>query len=174
MAQNLAPEGYRWKEKTLSNLAIKGYKNAWVMRMGFAVFGSLLSLGIFIKFQQANTAPLPDTFVLLHGLGMFFAGVFSTRPLHMESLYSKIEDGLHSLLAYISSIILAFGMLFYAIETSGSIRNIHIYFLVLGGMVATLFFLSKNGLTRFEHGIIQRFLYSIGLLWILLNYNFLV
>lgn len=173
LAHFITPKGYNWRETTLSNLAIKGYKNAWVMRVAFILLGFLVVLGVILKIKETGIF-WGDIFVILYGIGTFLTGALSTSPEGITGLFNKFEDITHSILAYISSILLVIGMFFYAIKTQGDIRLIHMYFLDLAGVISLLFFISKNNTNHFEHGVVQRGVILIGLSWILLNYNFLI
>lgn len=174
LAQNYTPKNYRWQEKTLSDLAIQGYQNAWIMKLGFILFGLFITLGFFIKYIQIDNFYSTDFLMVVYGISMFFSGVFSTTTKEEKKLFKKTYDIIHSSLAYFSGIILAFTILFFAINTNGDIRKIHIMFLVLSGIISILFSLSKTKHLRIEHGMIQRLAVFVGLIWIILNYNFLI
>lgn len=173
LAQNYTPKNYRWQEKTLSDLAIQGYKNAWIMKLGFIIFGLFITLGFFTKFIETNNFYKTDFLMIVYGISMIFSGVFSTTTKEEKDFLKKTYDIIHSSLAYFSGIILAVTMVFFAIKTEGSMREIHTMFLILSGIVSIFFSLSKTKYLRLEHGIIQRLLISVGLVWILLNYNLL-
>ncbi len=173
VAQNYTPKNYRWQEKTLSDLAIQGYQRAWIMRFGFIFFGLFITLGFFIKSIETNNFYKTDFLMIIYGLSMIFSGIFSTTTKDEKDFLKKTYDVIHSSLAYFSGIILAVTMVFFVIKTKGSIREIHIMFLILSGIVSIFFSLSKTKYLRLEHGIIQRLLISVGLIWILLNYNLL-
>lgn len=169
----VTPKGYNWKETTLSNLAIKGYRNAWIMRFAFIFLGLFTSLGIILKLKETEIF-WGDIFILFYGVGTFLTGALSTSPEGTAGIFNKFEDKIHSILAYLSSLLLVVGMFFYAKKTHSEIRIIHIYFLELAGLISLIFFISKNKIKFFKHGIIQRAVVLVALAWLLLNYNFLV
>ncbi|MFA7216920.1 MAG: DUF998 domain-containing protein [Candidatus Paceibacterota bacterium] len=173
ISQNSTPFDYEWRKRTISDLAIQGYKNAWIMRLAFITFGTLLNIGVFIKMHQTKNTDFGEVLILIHGFSMLFSGIFSTAPVGNMTPYKNFTDKFHSVLAYVAGIALTGSSLFYFFTTSNPAKIIHISFFILTLMITTLFSLSKRDVLKMDHGIIQRLLYLNGLLWIFINYNIL-
>ncbi len=170
-AHFFTPSIYHWTTNTISDLAAQNYNNAWIMRAGFIGFGILLNTGILLKFYQAKSINPADILVMLYGLAILLSGIFSAAPFDGSTDYSLIADKLHSICAQTAGTALSIGVLVYLLSAHGNIKLFHLLFLILIIGISALFGLSKNGIINIDYGIIQRSLYLVSFLWLLLIYN---
>jgi len=71
------------------------------------------------------------------------------------------------LFASLAGFFLVAGILWYLL-TSPSRWVFHLTFMLLIGLVSALFGLSENGLVSLEKGILQRALYLVSFIWLVL------
>ncbi len=173
VAHYFAPNVYHWTTNTISDLAAQNYNYAWIMRVGFIGFGLLLNMGILFKFYQTKSINSPDVLIMIYGLAILCSGFFSTMPFDGSKDYSIMADKLHSLFAQTAGIALSIGILVYLLLSHGNEKLIHFSFLVSVIGISALFGLSKNGTINIDYGIIQRLLYLVSFIWLLLTYNIL-
>ncbi len=170
-AHFFTPAAYHWTTNTISDLAAQNYDNAWIMRTGFIGFGILLDIGIFLKFYQTKSINPADVLVIIYGLAILSSGIFPTAPFDGSTDYSLTADKLHSIFAQTAGVSLSIGVLVYLLSAHGRIKLFHLLFLILIIGISALFGLSKNAVVNIDYGIIQRSLYLVSFLWLLLVYN---
>lgn len=159
-----APASYSMVKNTFSDLGSQGYEYKAIMQTGFILFGVILMMGISLNEMSLRTLPL-----LVYGLLVALAGVFCAKPILNEDPFisSEIQSILHPIFAQAAGIFFSIGILlqiFYA--ESKKRKTIHFLFLaaVIGLSVAF-------GLNHDFPGIIQRVLYTVSLLWLVVFYK---
>ena len=167
-AAHLAAErNYSWTRNTISDLGAQGYSRRWIMRLGFIGFGLIMISGIAIKFAEGDLLYLIDIPILLYASAILLTGFFSTEPLEEGRQYSKVSDLLHSIFAVAAGASLSIALLMSALLTqSAALRWMHILFLVLITLASGLF-----GFRKKHNGIIQRVLYLVSFIWLIVLYN---
>jgi hypothetical membrane protein len=170
LAHFFAPPEYKWTQNTISDLAAQGLKYQWIMQAGFIGFGLLLNLGFVQKFIAAQKISYPDLLIMLYGLAILLSGFFSTEPFIKGLSYSVQESNLHSLFATVAGIAFSLGI-FYRLVTAPTPGEkwMHGIFLLVVIGTSLLFGLSENGLLPVAKGIVQRSLYLVSFIWLLLS-----
>jgi hypothetical membrane protein len=165
VAHWLAPAAYSWRDNTISELAAQGYERAWIMRVGFMGFGALIVLGAADRARRMRGSRLHlwrEVPLVVYGLGILVAGIFSTAPFLPGVAYSAGEASVHSAVATLAGVGLSLAMLLHA-ATPGSTRQriLHLVALVLTTAISALFGMATAGA-----GIWQRCLYLVGFAWL--------
>jgi len=169
IAHLLVPAPYAWTQDTISELAAQGYGRAWIMRLGFIGFGALVCFGALRRVVADPKRKWPEIGILLYGLAILLAGVFSTEPFQAGVDYSQSEARLHSLAATIAGIALSLAMLFSGLlEQRRAPRIVHLAALALTLLLSSLF-----GAFPAVAGITQRALYLVGFGWLVYLENIL-
>jgi hypothetical membrane protein len=167
LAHFFAPPGYAWNRNTISDLGSQGHIHKWIMQAGFIGFGILLAAGLLFKFRALGRVNSPDVLVLFYGLSVLLTGFYCAAPIDKTLPVSLREEQIHSLFASLAGFCLVAGILWYLL-TSPSRWAFHLTFLLLIGLISALFGLSENGLIVLEKGILQRILYLVSFIWIVM------
>jgi len=167
LAHFFPPPGYAWTRNTISDLGSQGHIYKWIMQAGFIGFGILLAAGLLFKFQALGRVNYPDVLVLAYGLSVLLTGFYCAAPIEKTLPFSAREEQIHSLFASLAGFFLVAGILWYLL-TSPSRWVFHLTFMLLIGLVSALFGLSENGLVSLEKGILQRALYLVSFIWLVL------
>jgi hypothetical membrane protein len=167
LAHFFAPPCYLWTKNTISDLGSQGHINKWIMQAGFIGFGLLLASGLLLKFRTMGYVNYPDLLVMAYGLSVLVTGFYCAAPLDSSLSFSAKEAQIHSLFATIAGFTLVLGILWYLL-ISPSRWAFHLTFLVLIGAISALFGLSENGMLPLGKGIIQRVLYLVSFIWLVL------
>lgn len=161
-AHLFAPPAYVWAEHTISQLAAQGYGNAWMMRAGFLVFGSLVVLGAVQKTRTAPGRWYRELPLMLYGLGIFLSGLFSAQPFIEGAAFSDVEANLHSVMATAAGLGMSVAIVLYSLTAQGRAKRlIHVTAFVLVVGLSALF-----GQLSAGAGLAQRLLYLVGLAWL--------
>lgn len=173
VAHLFAPSAYSFTQNTVSDLGAQGYSLAWIMRSGLMGFGLLISAAMAVSLVKQTGSPLPDALLLVYGLGIFFAGVFSTLPFEPGISYSARESSLHSFFATAAGIAISFSMVSHVFMEKGSR---HVLFHALAALfvigLSALFGLAEGGAVSVGKGLVQKVMYAGGLTWIVVNYAY--
>ncbi|MCP4422231.1 MAG: DUF998 domain-containing protein [Chloroflexi bacterium] len=170
IAHFFVPTEYHWSQHTISDLAAQGLKYQWIMQAGFIGFGLLLNIGLISKFIATKRLFYPDVLIMLYGLAVLLSGFFSAAPFLEEVAYSVQEDNLHSLFAQAAGVFFSVGILAYLLFTSDPQEKlIHTIFLILVIGTSIIFGLEENGIIHLGRGLIQRILYLVSFIWLLLS-----
>jgi hypothetical protein len=162
IAQAVAPGSYVWRNNTISQLAAQRYAQAWIMRAGFIGFGALVALGAVRRYRAQPSRAYRDWPLLLYGLGMALAGVFSARSWVDAVAYSPGEAGLHSLMATLAGVGISLAALLSWIRDPGPRRDVwHLVAFALMMLLSALFGMVTRGA-----GVVQRCLYIVGFAWL--------
>ena len=154
---------YSWTENTISELASQAYKYAWIMRLGFIGFGSLVTIGATQRIRSKRFLWYREMPLVVYGLGVLLSGIFSTHPFMPGVEYSEPESRLHSILATLAGVSISLGMLFYMLtEQSPRRKVVH-----LAAFVLTITFSIFFGMSTAGAGIGQRCLYLVGFAWLI-------
>jgi len=156
IAHFFVSDGYSIFTNTISDLGAQQYTHAWIMRLGFFLFGGITILGVLLNGISLRTAP-----ILLYGGAIFMTGIFSEAPFFPTDSLHQQEADLHSLFAQIAGISFSLGVLlqiFYA-KTKPEIL-LHVLFFL--GVIS---FSAGFGLVPEYQGIFQRLLYTVSLVW---------
>lgn len=167
VAQQAAPETYHWTQNTVSELASQGYKNKWIMQLGFIGFGILLTITATMNLNKKVLSWLREIPLAVYALCILFSGVFCTAPFLDTISYSQREAQLHSIGATVAGIAFSAALIAHMFTDSSMTRKwIHLATLlfVIG---ISLFF----GMSSTNEGIIQRLLYSVSFIWLIFIYN---
>ncbi|MCA9934346.1 MAG: DUF998 domain-containing protein [Ardenticatenaceae bacterium] len=170
IAHLFVPPAYSWRLNTISDLAAQGLPNQWIMQLGFIGFGVLLTAAFVGKFAAARKVFSPDLFVVLYGLAVLMSGFFSARPFLADMPYSVQEDTLHSLFAQAAGILFTLGILFHLIvAASPQEKQFHTVFLFLVVGASILFKLDETAVLHLGQGLVQRVLYLVSFMWLLVS-----
>jgi hypothetical membrane protein len=170
LAHFFAPSEYRWTQNTVSDLAAQGLKNQWIMQAGFIGFGLLLNIGFVQKFIVAQKVSYPDILIMSYGLAILLSGFFSTEPFIKGVSFSAQQSSLHSTFATAAGISFSLGILYrLIIAPSPGEKWMHAIFLVLVMGTSLLFGLSENGILPVAKGIVQRSLYLVSFIWLVIS-----
>lgn len=158
---------YDWKNNTISELASQNYEYRWIMKIGFILFGGILTAGIINKLINGNGKLLTELPILIYGLAILVSGLYSTKPFINGIDYSEIESQIHSYSAQIAGMAFSIGLLIYGItETNTNLKIIH--FVTFGFVIG---FSALFGLMNSNIGIIQRTMYLGSFVWLIFFYN---
>ena len=170
IAHFFAPAAYQWRYNTISDLAAQGLPNQWMMQVGFIGFGLLLNIGFVRKSAAAHKLFFPDVLIMLYGLAVLMSGIFSARPFLADVSYSVQEDALHSFFAQTAGILFSLGILYRLIVApSPQEKLFHLVFLVLVMGTSMLFMLDETSAVAIGRGLIQRVLYLVSFVWLLIG-----
>ncbi len=170
IAHFFVPPEYHWSQHTISDLAAQGLKYQWIMQAGFIGFGLLLNIGFVSKFIVAKRIFYPDLLIMLYGLAVLLSGFFSAAPFLDGVAYSVQEDKLHSIFAQAAGLFFSISILAYLLWTSDPTEKlIHTIFLILVIGTSMVFGLEENGIIHLGRGVIQRTLYLVSFVWLLMS-----
>lgn len=162
-----APPGYEWTQNTVSELASQGHERQWIMQVGFIGFGLLVNLAILSTFVAAKKIHLPDVPIMVYGLAILLAGLFSAAPIDPSIGYSATEAGLHSFFATASGISISLAIACYLLVSSRpQERLLHTAFLIVVMGLSLLFGLAESGSVAIGRGLVQRVLWLVGMSWL--------
>jgi len=162
IAHAVSPGSYLWRSNTISELAAQGYERAWLMRIGFTGFGLCVVVGALRRYRDWPSLVYRDAFLLLYGLGMILAGVFSAPSWVDAVAYAPREAALHSLMATVAGVSISLAVfLSWIRDPESSRRPGHALALVLIVLLSGVF-----GMGSREAGLIQRLLYLVGFAWL--------
>jgi hypothetical membrane protein len=157
-----APETYHWQQHTISQLGAQAYSNAWIMRLGFIGFGALVQIAGVTRMRLTPRLWYRELPIMLYGLAILLAGIFSTEPFVEGVPYSLQEARLHSLFATTAGVMLTLATLLYALtDAPRSRRIVHWIALALITLVSFLF-----GSLPAIGGMLQRLLWAVGFSWL--------
>jgi len=161
IAHFVVGEPYHWYRNTISQLAGQAYPNAWIMRAGFIGFGALVQIAGIGRIREAGRYWYREVPIMLYGLAILAAGIFSTTPFIEGIPYSEQEAQLHSFFATAAGIVTA-GMLFFALtDAAKSRRLVHAIALLMTIGISILF-----GALPEVSGAMQRLLWFVGFAWL--------
>ena len=164
------PSEYVWTQNTVSDLAAQGLPNQWIMQAGFIGFGLLLNLGFVQKFIAARKVIYSDISIMIYGLAVLVTGFFSTKPFIAGVDFSAQESDLHSLFAQIAGVFFIVGILYrLAIAPTSNEKWLHAIFLLLVIGTSLAFGLSENGIIPLGKGLIQKTMYLVSFIWLILS-----
>ena len=170
LAHFFTPPEYFWTQNTVSDLAAQGLKHQWIMQTGFIGFGLLINLAYLQKFRITHTIPFADVMIMLYGLSVLLTGFFSTAPFLSGVPYSAQESSLHSLFATTAGICFTAGILLRLMAApTATERWLHAVFLLLVIAASLGFGLAENGTLPLGKGILQRALYLVSFVWLLIS-----
>lgn len=166
-AQFFVSGAYDWTNNTISELASQGYRNRWIMQLGFIGFGILLSIGVVSNLRGNSKLWYRDVPLLVYALSILLAGVFSEKPFIEGIPYSGLEARLHSIFAMLAGIGLSIAILVSGIIDESMARKIAHYcaFVFVIGMSISF------GTVSSGIGIIQRVMYLGSFAWIVFLYD---
>lgn len=170
IAHFFAPPEYHWSQHTISDLAAQGLQYQWIMQAGFIGFGLLLNIGFITKFIAAKKIFYPDLLIMLYGLAVLLSGFFSAAPFLDGVAYSVQEDKLHSIFSQAAGVFFSIGILAYLLLASTpQEKRIHALFFILVIGISMVFGLEENGVFHLGRGLIQRTLYLVSFVWLLVG-----
>ncbi len=163
------PPEYHWTRNTVSDLAAQGLKYQWIMQLGFIGFGLLLNIGFVSKFISAKKVFYPDLLIMIYGLAVLLTGIFSTEPFLEGVRFSVQEANLHSTFAQVAGLFFSIAILTYLIiSPDPKLKLFHTIFLAFVLGISILFGMVENDIIHLGGGLIQRTLYLVSFVWLLL------
>jgi hypothetical membrane protein len=157
-----APETYHWQVHSISQLGAQAYANAWIMRLGFIGFGALVQVAGATRIRMRPRLWYREAPIMLYGLAILLAGIFSAEPFIAGVPYSLQEARLHSTFATAAGVMLTLATLLYALtDAPPSRRIVHWIGLVLISGISLAF-----GTLPASGGILQRLLWVVGFSWL--------
>jgi len=167
IAHFFVPSSYDWKNNTISELASQNYSNKWIMKIGFILFGGVLSIGIASKSMYTKKLLIKEFLILIYGLSILVSGVFSTKPFVEGLDYSELESQIHSYCASIAGVSFSISLLIFGFsESKMNLKFTHYGFFIFVIGCSALF-----GLLDSNVGIVQRIMYLGSFIWLLFYYN---
>ena len=163
----VTPSNYDWRENSISELAAQKYNYKWIMQVGLVGFGFLLGGGVLIKLIQVPVSWLMEIPILIYASSMALSGVFCTKPFVESDEYSHFEDRIHSLFANLTGISFSLGVTVRAVFAeflTDFVLHMVFLFLVLACSMAF-------GKASSRKGVIQRGIFFLGFLWLVLLYR---
>jgi hypothetical protein len=161
IAPLLMPESYSWVEHTTSESAAQGVDGAWLARLGFLLFGSLvLLLALAAERKWGLWARI------LHaafGVFMIATAAFSHRPWEPGVPYDRTEDLLHSITATGMGFAFAFGVVAVLLRRRANERFARSFDIV--AVAASVLFPLGMTVTDDFTGLIQRMMFLIAYVW---------
>ena len=166
VAHIVTPPNYDWRENSINEQAAQKYNNKWIMQIGLIGFGFLLGGGILIRLTQVGSVWFMEIPILIYAVSISLSGIFCTKPFFESSDYSHFEDRIHSLFANLTGISFSLGVALRMIFAESLVDFLmHTTFLVL--VLASSIAFGKVSSGR---GIIQRGIFFLGFLWLVLLY----
>jgi hypothetical protein len=162
----VTPPSYDWRENSISELAAQKYNNKWIMQIGLIGFGFILGGGILIRLTQAGSVWFMELPILIYAISISLSGKFCTKPFFENDDYSHFEDQVHSLFANLTGISFSLGVAMRMVFTEslvGFVLNTVFLLLVLACSMAF-------GRASKNRGIIQRGIFFLGFLWLVVLY----
>lgn len=157
VAHVIARDGYRWTQHTISHLASQEYANAWLMRLGFVLFGAMLLIGVFSNQWSVRTLP-----IAIYAFAILMSGIFCAEPFGQAVAYNVHEARWHSIFAQLAGVAFSIGILLQIwFADTNQAKLIHGLFFVVVILISALF-----GLLNTHVGIVQRILYMVSLVWL--------
>jgi hypothetical membrane protein len=145
---------------SLSELAGQNMPGAWVMQAGFIAFGAAVALAAML---QLRGRPASSAALIVFGLAMIAAAIWSHLPIDPALGGSAAEDDIHTIAASTMGaafvIAAALGLMRRRFATSNFLG-----WLALGA--AILFPVAMAALPDFA-GVFQRIMFGISFVWIL-------
>ncbi len=92
----LSHPDYRSVSHSVSELAGQNMPNAWIMRAGFVAFGAAVVVATLLHWRSG---PAVSIAVVIFGLAMIAAAIWSHLPIDLALGGSKAEDDRHSIAA---------------------------------------------------------------------------
>jgi len=140
------------------------------MQLGFIGFGLSLTIGLVSKSVAYRKISTPDVLIMSYGLAVMLSGIFSTKPFIEGVSYSAREDMLHSLFAQAAGVFFAVAILWILLAAIDPKEKLfHAIFLVLVMGTIVVFGLEENGVVHVGRGLIQRVLYFVSFIWLLVS-----
>jgi hypothetical protein len=158
--QFLGPE-YDWRIHTTSESAAQNTENAWIARLGFALYGLAVVALAFSAPPPARLRYLP------FAVSMILVVVWSHRPYLPDRTFDVLEDTLHSVAASLVgfSFVLAIALsLFADRDRPWQIRAFHI--LAMASALALPMVMANRESLR---GSAQRLMFFISYVWFLVQ-----
>jgi hypothetical membrane protein len=162
----MTPSTYNWRENSISELAAQKYSNGWIMRFGLFGFGVILGGGIIMKLIQSTFLWYLEVPILSYAISISLSGVFSTKPFVENEDYSYFHDRVHSLFANLTGLSFSLGVAMRMVFSEFLVDFLlNTIFLVVVLVLSIAF-----GRATKNRGIIQRGIFFLGFLWLLVLY----
>jgi hypothetical membrane protein len=169
LAHFFSQPGYDWTLNTVSDLAAQGHKNKWIMQAGFIGFGILLNIGFITLFISEQQVIIPNLLIMLFGISILLSGIFCTKPIEQSLDYSKIAAQWHSNFAFIAGLSFNIAIVWYIFEANSLTEKLfHALFMIAIMGTSALFGLSENGRIKMGKGLVQKLMYLISFVWLLI------
>ncbi len=166
----LLTPGYNQLKDTISSLSDQASKTPQLMTVGFLVYGVLIigfSYALYLKLRHGIRAHVAWFMLTLYGICMILAGVFQNSPGGSHATLNT-EGILHNAVIITSCLSMLFGMWMFA----GSVYKKpswfgFTWFTIAAssmGLVLSIIFIVQSYVPL--AGLLQRFFYSVILIWI--------
>lgn len=167
VAQTLTPITYTWTHNTVSELASQGYRNKWLMQLGFISFGLLLSSAALTTLTNHVRTWLTELPLIVYALSIVMTGIWCTAPFIPDQPYDLTQARLHSVFATTAGIAFSVALIMHMlIDPVIKRKYLHLTCLVLVISTSAAF-----GLATTHTGVIQRLLYASSFLWLIFVYH---
>ena len=143
---------------SISELAGQALPNAWIMRLGFAGFGT----GILIASALDPRRPLTRAATAAFGLSMLLVAVFPTRPIDPTAPFDARADRLHSVFAFTAGLAFSAACMSRLFLPGGSLRD----GLSWTGLVASVLLPLLMVQAPEVDGVLQRVMFAISVVWL--------
>ena len=168
VALSLVPEHYHWYTNTISDLAAQGYDFRWIMRSGLSIFGLMTMYMAGYEMSQKNGVSASLFFIFFYGLFIAITGYFRIKPFIPGLPYNVIEDYLHSLFATLTGIAISGGIILDIFPFTKQRKKKILQSITFGTaiVICSIMFGIADSQGSLYTGLIQRFLWIIGLTWL--------
>jgi hypothetical protein len=161
LAPVLMPEGYTWLFHTTSEAAAQGLQGAWLMRLGFLLFGFAV---LWLTLASDTVWARATTWMhLAFGILMISTAAFSHRPFIAGVPFDPVEDLLHSITATLMGFAFSFGVLarFLQRHKKNSVAAVLDLIAVLAAVVFPLLMAAQPAWA----GLFQRLMFFTAYAW---------
>lgn len=162
-----APDGFSRMDHSFSQLGAQALQTAWIMNTTWIGFGTLIVV-VVLGYHHKEDLPQAMTFpMVVFGISVTLLGIWRSENL-VEEMIVNVEEASDHLIFY-SVVIISFlvGVILHGVlSQSKTLKKIHY---MTAGIV--LCFAMILQLTTTFHGLYERFLWGIMLIWIVSLYG---
>lgn len=160
-----APDDYSSITFLISDLATDYHPYDFLMTIGFIGYGVIYFIGVYDMYTKNITNTFLLSLIILSALSMILIGIFDTNYLSNDIPVYHRTLSLHSVFAGGQEALFITIILYHIIQSLGTMKKIHIMFLVLS-VIFSMIFLIVDSI-----GLFQRLIFINNGLWTLFFFN---